>query len=313
MLDKYHAWLNAQQFASMLGDRQQAPITSLETLNPTIIMKGNDATFNFELGGIKFELYHDKGETDDSIWLWIPDKKLICTGDLMISSYPNVGNPYKVQRYPHDWALAMERMMEKDAEYLLPGHGRLIEGKENVREVLSITAEAMHFVHDEVVKRMNEGKWFEQIYHEMLEIFPDKFKNHYILQPIYGCYQFAIHAAYRLYHGWYNTGNPTDLFPAKSEDIASEFLSIIDLTKYMEHAKKLFQEGKFQLALHLLDVVIKAKNKVSKQILLDALKLKHEILIQKIKNETSFIAKNVLNNGAYQIKTQIKNLEKDMK
>ncbi|GAH90883.1 unnamed protein product, partial [marine sediment metagenome] len=67
----------------------------------------------------------------------------------------------------------------------------------NLKDVLSITAEAMRFVHDEVVKRLNEGKWFEQIYYEMLEIFPEKFKKHNALIPIYGCYRFAIHATYR--------------------------------------------------------------------------------------------------------------------
>ena len=41
----------------------------------------------------------------------------------------------------------------------------------------------MHFVHDEVVKRLNEGKGFEENYHEMLEIYPEKFKNHKYLSP----------------------------------------------------------------------------------------------------------------------------------
>jgi alkyl sulfatase BDS1-like metallo-beta-lactamase superfamily hydrolase len=91
---------------------------------------------------------------------------------------------------------------------------------------MSITSEAIHFVHDEVVKRMNEGKWFEQIYHEMLDIYPEKFKNHEYLSPVYGCYPYAIHAVYRLYHGWFDTGNPTDLFPAKSDKIARELLAL---------------------------------------------------------------------------------------
>ena len=203
------------------------------------------------------------------------------------------------------------RALEKNAEYLLPGHGRLIEGKDKVKEVLSITAEAMHFVHDEVVKRMNEGKWFEQIYHEMLDIFPDKF-NHWILQPIYGCYQFAIHAVYRLYHGWYNTGNPTDLFPAKSEEIAKEFLKIANETNYINHAKKIFEEGKIQLALHIIDVVIKGIESNNNELLLNAYSLKYKILKQKAKAEPSFIASNIINNGALQLKDKIKKLKKTL-
>ena len=309
MLDRYHDRLNKQQFASMGVGRQKILVTAQKTLEPTIIMRG-DKPYTFKLGECTFELYHDIGETDDSIWLWVPERKLICAGDLFVSSFPNVGNPYKVQRYPKEWAIAMEKMLAKNAEYLIPGHGPLIEGDDKVRDVLSITSEAMHFVHDEVVKRMNEGKWFEQIYHEMLDIYPDKFKNHHHLREMYGCYRFAIHATYRLYHGWYNSGNPTDLFPAKSSDIAKEFLLINSEEKYLEHAKSLYNEGKLQLALHILDIIIQGIKTHNNEFLLEAMKLKYKILRQKTKEESSYIATNILDNAAFQIKNKVKEIEK---
>ncbi len=310
ILGKYHDWINKQQFASVSGRGREAVVSARETLDPTIILKGNDSSYSFKLGDVNFEIYHDIGETDDSIWLWVPEKKTICTGDLMVSSFPNIGNPFKVQRYPKDWAIAMEKMREKNAEFLVPGHGRLIEGAEEVRDVLSITGDVMHFVHDEVVKRLNEGKWFEEIYHEMLEIYPKKFKKHKILRGIYGCYRFAIHATYRLYHGWYDSGNPTDLFPAKTDDIAREFLKISSEEKYLEHAKKLYSEGKKQLALHVLDIVVKGTDEKNGETLIEVLRLKVKILKEKVQNETSFIAGNIINNAAHQIKERLKDLKK---
>ena len=310
ILGKYHDWINKQQFASVSGRGRSSVVSAHETLKPTIILRGNESSYSFKLGGVNFELYHDKGETEDSIWLWVPEKKTICTGDLIVSSFPNIGNPFKVQRYPKDWAIAMERMRDKNAEYLVPGHGRLIESKEKVKDVLSITAEVMHFVHDEVVKRLNEGKWFEQIYHEMLEIYPEKFKKHKILRGIYGCYRFAIHATYRLYHGWYDSGNPTDLFPSRTDDIAREILNLNSGSVYLEHANKLYSEGKLQLALHILDIVIKGSYDKNAKVLADALKLKLKILREKVKVESSFIAINILEKGARQIKTKLKELQK---
>ena len=309
-LDKYHNWINRMQFASIGGRMQGSVISPHEILKPTIILKGNESVFHFKLGKTKFEIYHDMGETDDSIWLWVPEKKIICAGDLMISGFPNVGNPYKVQRYPKDWALAMGKMMGKEAEFLVPGHGRLIEGKDKVKDVLSITAEAINFVHDEVVKRLNEGKWFEQIYHEMVDIFPDKFKKSIYLREMYGCYRFAIHAAYRLYHGWYNSGNPTDFFPAKSDEIAKELLKINTKETYLEHANLLCNTGKKQLALHILDVIIKGSEEENNPTLYEALNLKHKILKEKAQEDTSFIASNIINNAALQIKEKLKLLKK---
>jgi alkyl sulfatase BDS1-like metallo-beta-lactamase superfamily hydrolase len=308
MLDDYHRWLNAQQFASVMGNQDEV-VEPNKYLEPTLLLDGKEP-YIFNLGGMEFEVNHDIGETDDSSWLWVPEKELICTGDLMVSSYPNVGNPYKVQRYPKGWAIAMENMMEKDAKYIIPGHGKMIQGRDNVRDILEITAEAMHFVHDEVVKRMNEGKWFEQIFHEMLEIYPDKFMNHEYLKPLYGCYRFAIHAVYRLYHGWYDTGNPTDLFPAKSEKIAQEFLKINTPEKYLDHAKALYENQEYQLALHMLDVVIQGENYIKGDKILQALKLKRVILKQKAEQESSFIVRNILNNGAKQVKSRIKSVKK---
>ncbi len=75
-----------------------------------------DRTFrdrlDLEVGGVRAELRHDRGETDDSAWVWLPDRKVLCTGDLFIWASPNAGNPQKVQRYPLEWAVALRRMLE---------------------------------------------------------------------------------------------------------------------------------------------------------------------------------------------------------
>jgi glyoxylase-like metal-dependent hydrolase (beta-lactamase superfamily II) len=310
MLDGYHNWINSQQFASVAPkDKTVATVSPDYVIEPTIILVGNDAKYSFNFGGLDFYLYHDRGETDDSIWLWIPEKESICTGDLLLSSFPNVGNPYKVQRYPLDWAIALDKMIEKEAKFLIPGHGKFIEGREKVEDALSITSEAMHFVHDEVVKRLNEGKWFEQIYHEMLDIYPDKFKTHDMLSPIYGCYRFAIHATYRLYHGWYDTGNPTDLFPSESIDISLELLKLNSAKSYFEHAKNLVDNDKLQLALHVLDIILHGRDMVETEMVLSSLRLKNKILKRKAKAEPSFIAANIINNAISDIKEEIKRLE----
>jgi alkyl sulfatase BDS1-like metallo-beta-lactamase superfamily hydrolase len=315
MLDDYHAWLNGQQFSSIIRDQDK--VIKTETLDPTILVE-DGGEHRFKLGDYKFEIYPEWGETDDAIWMYNPEQKIVFSGDLIVSSFPNVGNPYKVQRYPKQWAIALEHMLEKEIDYLIPGHGKLIEGSDKIKDILKTTSEALHFVHDEVVKRLNQGKWFEEIYHEMMEIFPEKFKKHPYLQPVYGCYQFAIHSVYRLYHGWYNTGNPTDLFPSKTSDIALEILKVSGNNseeKFLKHAINLQNEGKLQLGLHLIDVIINAKGskEVDQSILLEANKIKRKILKEMADKETSFIGTNIYNNEIYRIKKRIHKLKKKLK
>ena len=79
-------------------------------------------------------------------------------------------------------------------------------------------------------------------------------------------------------------------------------------SKLFEHATKIYEEGKLQLALHMLDVIIKGTDPNNTEILLEAYELKRNILKKKANAEHSFIVKNILNNGAVQLKAKIKEL-----
>src|SRR5207248_3349991 len=87
---------------------------------------------SLEVGGVLFELHHDRGETDDHTWTWIPEHRVLCCGDFFIWASPNAGNPQKVQRYPSEWAAALRKMAGLGPEVLLPGHGFPIVGADRV-------------------------------------------------------------------------------------------------------------------------------------------------------------------------------------
>jgi alkyl sulfatase BDS1-like metallo-beta-lactamase superfamily hydrolase len=258
----------------------------------------------------------ERGETDDAIWTWVPSTKTIFAGDLFISSFPNVGNPYKVQRYPKHWAIALEHMMEKEPEFLVPGHGRLICGTNKVREALSITARALHFVHDEVVKRLNEGKWFEDIYNEVLAAYPAELKDSPWLQPIYGCPEYAVHASYRLYHGWYNSGNPVDIHAPKKADVSREVLALLGdggVDRLLARAEALLADGNVDVALALVDhVLLGAPPSDDKQggIMERALGLKVKLVKKRITAEPSMISRNIYQNYANELTARKKGMKK---
>ena len=79
-----------------------------------------------------------RGETDDGLFVWLPARRHLFCGDLIIWQAPNCGNPQKVQRYPVDWAEALERMAALDAEWLFPGHGLVVDGHASRPHVLPI-------------------------------------------------------------------------------------------------------------------------------------------------------------------------------
>ena len=85
----YNSYINSVQF------RQKMPWPT-NYVYPDVTYRDE---MELTIGGIKFRLFHDKGETDDSTWVHLPHIGAICTGDLFIWATPNCGNPQKAQRY----------------------------------------------------------------------------------------------------------------------------------------------------------------------------------------------------------------------
>ena len=170
-----------------------------------------------EVGGETVELRHDKGETDDHLWAWLPEHKVIYSGDLFIWASPNCGNPQKAQRYPREWAQALRKMEGLGAETLLPGHGPPIFGAKRVSRALRETAELLETITEQTLAMMNEGVVLNDIMHDVS--IPEHLLERPYLRPIYDDPLFIVRNLWRLYGGWYD-GNPAHLLPSRDRDLA---------------------------------------------------------------------------------------------
>jgi alkyl sulfatase BDS1-like metallo-beta-lactamase superfamily hydrolase len=246
------------------------------------------------LGDLTLHCRHGLGETDDHTWVWIPERKTIVGGDFIVSSIPNAGAPFRVQRYVVEWAEALEEMAGLEPDAVVSGHGGIFRGDE-AQAMLLTTARALRWLEDEVVRRLNAGQWYEEIV-QAVDL-PDDLKCSPYLQSLYGCPTFAVHAILRRYTGWYN-GNPSTLFPSSPAAIAGEVLALAGGSRALiERAQNLATEGHreaLQRALHLLDFVIFGEGEEE----LTARRLKAELLRARAEQETSFIARNILQSAA---------------
>ena len=116
-----------------------------------------------------------------------------------------------MQRYPVEWADALEEMAGLGAEWLFPGHGLVVQGRDAVRTVLTETARYLRVIIDQVLERMNAGQTPEEIFHAV-EPDPELAKRPY-LQANYDHPKFIVRNLLRLWGGWWN-GNAADLLPA---------------------------------------------------------------------------------------------------
>lgn len=209
-----------------------------------------------EVGGREIRLFHDKGETDDHLWAWLPDRKAIYTGDLFIWASPNCGNPQKAQRYPREWAAALRRMVDLEAEILMPGHGPVIFGAERVRQALSEAATLLETLLDQTLALMNEGARLDEILHAVQ--MPEELLARPWLRPVYDDPRFIVRNLWRLYGGWYD-GNPAHLLPAPEAEVAGALAELAGgaatLAARAEHEAG---TGRLDIAAHLIEFATQA-------------------------------------------------------
>ncbi len=210
----YNAVINARQFGPGGLRFPDAFVHPDETFEDDHTLSVGDATV---------ELHHDRGETDDHAWSWVPERKAIFCGDLFIWVFPNAGNPQKVQRYAADWAVALRKMIALEPELLAPAHGLPIAGKDRIAAVLDNTATALEGLLRDTVAMMNEGATLDEIVHTVRV--PERFAELPYLRATYDEPEFVVRNIWRLYGGWYD-GNPARLKPPQDAAVAAEVAAL---------------------------------------------------------------------------------------
>lgn len=212
------------------------------------------------VGDTTFELHHARGETDDATWVWVPEHRAVCTGDLIIWCAPNAGNPQKVQRYARDWAVALRAMAAEQPELMLAGHGLPVRGEDRVRAVLVDTADLLDSLHDQTVEAMNTGARLDEVLHGVRA--PAHLLDKPYLQPIYDDPEFIVRNVWRLYGGWYD-GNPAHLKPAPEAALAGELAELAGgAARLADRARTLAASGNdadLRLAGHLAELAALAR------------------------------------------------------
>jgi alkyl sulfatase BDS1-like metallo-beta-lactamase superfamily hydrolase len=284
----YNAVINARQF----GGTRQGDLTRPQFMTGFV---RPDVTFEermqFRAGNLTFELHHALGETDDHTWAWCPERRAICSGDLMTWTFPNAGNPQKVQRYPLEWAQALRAMVAKEPELLLPAHGLPIAGKERIALVLGDVASALEGLVEEVVGMMNGGARLDEVVQSVRV--PEEVLARPWLQPVYDEPEFVVRNVWRLYGGWYD-GNPAHLKPAADAELAAEMCRLAGGAMALaRRGRELAEQGELRLASHLVEAAALAEPEDS-----EVHRLRAEVYEMRQAAETSLMARGIFRSAA---------------
>ncbi|HWY23533.1 MAG TPA: alkyl sulfatase dimerization domain-containing protein [Nevskia sp.] len=229
--------------------------STVSTLRPTRTFRDQ---LEDNVAGIHFQLVHAPGETEDTLFVWLPEKGVLLCGDDFYKSFPNLytirGTSY---RDPKAWAASLDRMRALHAQFLLPSHTRPLFGADAIDKALTDYRDAIRYVYDQTIRLINQGLLPDEIAARVQ--LPAHLAASPYLQPFYGKASWSAKSIYAGTLGWYD-GDPADLQPLEPTDEARRMVELAGgpaaLDDKIEAAAS---KGEAQWVLQLTSYALRAK------------------------------------------------------
>ena len=245
------------------------PESTVGFVHPT---KTFSDTLEAEVAGIKFKLVHAPGETNDHIFVWLPEQKVLIPGDNFYWTFPNLytirGTPF---RSLQQWYRSIDKMRDLNPEVLIPSHGRPNMGSEKIRKILTNYRDAIQFVHDQSIRGMNMGMTPDELVEYV--VLPPHLRSLPYLQEFYGKSSWSARAMFSGNLGWFD-GDSANLQPLTRLKQAELIARIAGgEAELMKHAEEALKNGEYQAALQLTGHLVRLKpnNQQAKDIRVRAL------------------------------------------
>ena len=203
-----------------------------------------------EISGVKLQMVFVAGESEDQIYVWLPEDEVLLIGDNIYGIIPNIytlrGSVY---RDPMNYVNALDLMIPLNAEHLVSSHLEPISGKENVKDILVSTRDATQYIYDQTIRGMNAGYTADELSRTIQ--LPEHLDNHQYLSKSRNDVSSHVKQIYYGNLGWFE-GNSAFLNAVSLKDRSHK---IIDGFGGVESSISLLRDeidnGQYQWAAEL--------------------------------------------------------------
>ena len=220
-----------------------------------------DNELKLNIAGIAFEFFHAPGETDDQIFVWLPEYKALFPGDNIYKTFPNL---YTIRGTSHRdvnaWINSLDMMLALEPKHIFPSHTLPFSG-ESALDTLTVYRDGIQFIHDQTIRLMNQGMHPEEII-ENIDL-PEAVASSPYLQEFYGTVRWSVKSIFNGYLGWFS-GNIAELDPTstfKRAKFISQMVGGPDAL-FAELEKAIIDE-EMQWALELSDLLLAMDHRIS--------------------------------------------------
>jgi glyoxylase-like metal-dependent hydrolase (beta-lactamase superfamily II) len=242
------------------------------TFEPTLLI---DDRYDFELGGVRFEVIHTPGaEGRDNICVWLPEQRVLFSGDFFGPIFPMWPNLYTIRGEPIrealPYAASLDRVLELEPEVIVPSHFEAIRGADRIRRDVTRMRDAVLYVHQEVVDGMNRGDSLETLMQEI------QLPESLALTEAHGKVAWGVRAIWESYSGWFRYDSATELYPVPAASVHPEVVEMAGGPGAVaRRASARIEAGQPEQALYLAEMALTAdpNHKASLEAKLAALRL----------------------------------------
>lgn len=251
-LEDYLWFRNRTLFTWMPESPPKSGMFAYGGTHPTLVVDQPNK-LEFDQGGVRFVVLPTPGaEGADNLSLWLPDEKVLFSGDFFGPNFPQFPNVFTMRgekvRKPIEYITSLNTLIELEPEMIVPSHLDPIVGKEKILASLIKMRDATQYVHDATIAGMNSGKSVHQLMKEI--VLPPELE----LTQIHGRVSWAVKSIWEYYATWFHFDSTTELYPVPRSEVDAEIAALAGVDALAEKAAEHVASGENLKAIHLLEV-----------------------------------------------------------
>lgn len=256
-----------------------------------------DDRLELKIGGRQLVLIATPGgETTDSLVVWLPEDRIVFTGNLFGPLFGHVPNLVTIRgdryRDPLQYVSSLNIVLDLEPERLITGHFNPIEGTDRIAKEVTAMRDAVQWIHDCTIEGMESGN---DVLTLMREI---RLPGHLDVGEGYGKISWNVRAIWEMYAGWFHHRSTTELYGVPADSVAADVVGAAGADALLAAAGQHLSAGRPLQALHLAELILAAdtQHPGARSVALDA----HVLLLE---SSTNFWEKAWLNRNIDELST----------